>query len=395
MSALAVGSYEFLAPGQIVFGWGRRGELGPLAATLGRRAFLITGSRTLSSSGVTADLLASLASNQVEAIELAQVATEPTIEDVDDAAARIRGHKPRAGDLVIGIGGGSAIDMAKAVAAMATNTHGASVRDFLEGVGRGLKLQARPLPVIALPTTAGTGAEATKNAVISVDNPAVKKSLRDNGMLPAAVIVDPELTVSLPASVTAATGMDAITQLIESFISRKARPIPQALANDGLRLALSAIEPAVFEPDAREPREAMAQAALLSGMALANSGLGMAHGVAAALGVHCGLSHGLACAIMLPIALRTNREVSCKQLAHLSHAALLAGDVPARAAVEALIDRIDDLCARIRVPRKLSEVGVRAEQIPDLVRDSRGNSMDGNPRPLSDRELAEILHAHL
>jgi alcohol dehydrogenase class IV len=395
MSSTGVSSYEWVAPRRIVFGWGRRSEIGALAAALGQRAFLVLGSRTLKRTGAVSELRHLLSQQGVEVIELATITEEPTVAHVDAAAAHVRGATPRGGDFLLAFGGGSAIDLAKAVAALATNTLGASVRDYLEGIGRGLKLLAPPLPIMALPTTAGTGSEATKNAVISVDSPGVKKSLRDDRLMPEVVLVDPELTVSLPAPVTAQTGMDAITQLIESYISRKARPIPRALAAEGLRLALGAIVEAFDNGRSRPAREAMAHAALLSGMALANSGLGMAHGVAAALGVHCGVRHGLACATMLPVALAANREVCETDLAELARAAHIVGDVPESAAANALIVRIDEICRHLQMPERLAQIGVRAEQVPSLVRDSRGNSMDGNPRTLSDVELSELLVARL
>jgi alcohol dehydrogenase class IV len=259
---------------------------------------------------------------------------------------------------VVAIGGGSAIDLAKACAAMATNP-APSVVDFLEGVGRGLKIVAGPLPVIALPTTAGTGSEATKNAVISSYDPP-----------------------------SAHSGLDAVTQLIESYISRRAQPIPQALAIDGLRLAVPALMGAIERPAGRPAREAMAHAALLSGMALANSGLGMAHGVAAALGVHCRVPHGLACGFMLPIALRANRPVSADRYAELAAAIGLGGS---GSAADAFVGRIEQLCRDVGLPTRLADLGVRREQLPDIVRSSRGNSMDGNPRPISDEELAGLL----
>jgi alcohol dehydrogenase class IV len=395
MNSQYPGSYDFLAPERIVFGWGRWREVGPLAARLGTRAFVVAGSRTLEKAGIVNELDKVLGKHRVETVKLATVRGEPTVAEVDRLSKACREQMPRAGDLVLALGGGSAIDLAKAVAALATNTEGPSVRDYLEGVGSGLALGSRPLPVIAMPTTAGTGSEATKNAVISVDSPSVKKSLRDDGMMPRVVIVDPELAVSLPADITAQTGMDAITQLIESYISRKAKPIPRALAVHGLRMALTAIVEAVNDGTSRGPREAMAQAALMSGMALANSGLGMAHGVAAALGVHCGMAHGLACAVMLPVALAANRQVSQRDLAELARAAMDVGDVSDERAADMLIERIDEIAGEIGVPRRLSAVGVRGEQIASLVRDSRGNSMDGNPRSLSDEELTAILQARL
>lgn len=388
---MPLSSYDFLAPSRIVFGWGRWREVGPIAAGLGRRAWIVVGSRSLEAAGIVAELHAVLRECGVEPIPLARSQGEPTVADVDEAAMRIRSQGVREGDLMLALGGGSAIDLAKAIAALASNTAGDTVRDYLEGVGRGLKLDTQPLPIIALPTTAGTGSEATKNAVISVTSPSVKKSLRSNDLIPRAVIVDPQLAVSLPASTTAHTGMDAITQLVESYISRRAKPIPQALAAHGLCLALPAIVEAVEDGGSRPAREAMAHAALLSGMALANSGLGLAHGVAAALGVHCNVPHGLACAVMLPAALRANRTIAQTQLAELAVAAGLVTNAPPAAAADTLLERIDDISRRIGIPRTLSELGVRREQVPALVCDSRGNSMDGNPRTLTDDELTDLI----
>lgn len=395
MPATSVSSFDFLAPHKILFGWGRWPEIGPVAAALGSRAFLVVGSRKLAAGGFVARLQATLAECRVESVLLVTVSGEPNVADVDQAVALVRQQRVRAGDLMIAIGGGSAIDMAKAVAALATNTAGRSVKDYLEGVGHGLQITAAPLPLVAMPTTGGTGSEATKNAVIACDDPPCKKSLRSDLMMARAVVVDPQLSVSVDPKTTAHTGMDAITQLIESYISRKARPIPQALAARGLPLALGAIVEAVENGASRPAREAMAYAALLSGMALANSGLGMAHGVAAALGVHCRVPHGLACATMLPVALAVNRPVCQRQLAELAEAAGLARGLDESAAADALLERIEQICSRIGVPRRLAELGVTAKHVPGLVRDARGNSMDGNPRGLSDQELTQILEAHL
>jgi alcohol dehydrogenase class IV len=384
--------YEFSAPRRIVFGWGRRREVGSLARGLGSRAFVVCGSEALVSSGVLGQIVEALNAEGVESIALETIEHEPEVQDVDRVAAMVRGHKPRPGDFVLAVGGGAAMDLGKAVAAMATNDQSPTVQDYLENVGRDLKLVHDPLPVLALPTTAGTGAEATRNAVISSYDPPFKKSLRSEKIMPRIALVDPELTVTVPPAVTAASGMDAITQLIESFLSRKAQPIPQALALEGLTKAVPAIAEAVENGRCRPAREAMAHAALISGMCLANSGLGMAHGVAAALGVHCRVPHGVACAVMLPAALRANRGVRRAELARLAH--LLFGESSFRSlddAVDHLIEAISSLCDRVGVPRRLSQIGVRADQIPAIVRDSRGSSMSGNPRDLSDEELTEIL----
>ena len=388
-------AYDFLAPPRIVFGWGRRAEVGRLVRELGRRAFLICGSRALEAAGAMDDIRALLRASGVEVIDAAAIHREPLVEDVDRAAALLRGRGAGPGDVVVAVGGGSALDLGKAAAALTTNCQGASVLEYLEGIGRGLAIIEPPLPLIALPTTAGTGSEATKNAVISSLDPAFKKSLRDDRMVARVALVDPELTVGLPAETTAWTGMDAVTQLIESYITRNARPLPQTLALAGLRLAVPALPAAASDGRDRAAREAMAHAALLSGMALANSGLGLAHGVAAALGVHCGLPHGLACAAMLPAAMRVNRPVRQTEFAALAPALTGRSWPNESAAADAAVEAVDALCRRLNVPAKLSALGVRPEQLPALVRSSRGNSMNGNPRDVSDDELTRLLEEML
>lgn len=386
-------AYDFLAPARIHFGWGRRAELGALAQPLGRRAFVVVGSRTLHKNGTWDELERSLHAAGIQAIVTwIGIEREPAVADVDHLVATLHQHQAGVGDFVIALGGGSAIDLAKAAAALVTNRHGGSVRDFLEGVGAGLQIIEAPLPLLAMPTTGGTGAEATKNAVISVLDPPVKKSIRSPLMVPRIVLIDPELAVSVPPETTAWTGMDAITQCIEAYLCRFARPIPQAMAVEGLRQALPWLREAVRDGSSRPAREALAQAALLSGMALANSGLGLAHGVAAALGVHANVPHGLACAMMLPVALRVNRAVAEAPLAELARQTLGA---TGPSAPDTFLDHIDRLCTDLNVPRRLTQLGVQPGQLDDLVRGSHGNSMNGNPRPLDDAELRRILEERL
>jgi len=387
--------YDFLAPPRIVFGWGRRREAGTIAASLGRRAFVIHGSRTLFTKGILPEIVDSLEKAGVTVVSAGHVYEEPQVADVDRIVELLRREHAAPGDLLLAVGGGSAIDLAKAAGAIAPQPGHASVIDYLEGVGKGLSLTQAPLPLLAMPTTAGTGTEATKNAVISSYDPPFKKSLRSDLMVPRAVLVDPELSVSVPPATTAHTGMDAITQLIESYITRKPRPLAQALAMEGLAKAAPALLEAYRDGSSRPAREAMSHAALLSGMALANSGLGMAHGVAAALGVHCRVRHGLACAVMLPAALRVNRTAREPELARIGE--ILTGRTwPNTAcAADAALVAIDDLCQAVGIPRRLSELGVTREVLPALVAGSRGNSMNGNPRDVSDQELIEILEGML
>ena len=386
--------YELWMPRQVVFGWGRRSEVGPRAATLGRRVFVVCGSRSLRARGVLDAMEASLSAAGLTVFDLGTISREPEVEDVDAMVGRLRDlGGGQLGDVVLAIGGGAALDLGKAVSALATNPHSDTVRDFLEGVGRGLQITERPLPLIAMPTTSGTGSEATKNAVISSRTEKFKKSLRSDWMIPAIALIDPELTVTCPRSTTAWSGMDAITQLIESLITPKSTPITRALCWEGLRSAIPWLKRACDEPDCRPAREALSHAAFLSGVTLANAGLGMAHGVAAALGVHCNVPHGLACATLLPTALRVNRshcEATLAEMAPLFGPR--TGATPAVAA-EFTIDSITELSRDLGVPKRLRDLGVRQDQLAELVPASRGNSMNGNPRPLSDAELRDILEA--
>lgn len=403
-------NYDLVAPRKILFGPGRRSTVASEVQQLGRRCFLVSGSRTLERNGQLAALVDQLRGACIETLHVATQSREPLVEDVDALVTEIKRQGVRAGDVVLGIGGGSAIDLAKAVAALVTNPDGETVTDYLEGVGRGLKIVQAPLPCIALPTTSGTGAEATKNSVISSVSPAFKKSLRSDLMVPSVVIVDPELTLGLSPSTTATTGMDAITQLIESYVSKRAKPIPQALCLDGLQFALPAIITAAEHPDDLEARTAMSHAALLSGLALANSGLGLAHGVAAALGVTANVPHGLACAVMLPTAMRVNQCVVPDRfvtLGRVMRAAVVRCDAshPLQRWHQDGAGSLDDcayavamiefLCERLRIPQTLGTLGISESQIADLAAGSRGNSLDGNPGEVSQPQLIALLQAML
>ena len=386
-------AYEFIGPGRILFGWGRRRELAAAVAGWGRRALVLCGSRTLARSGLLEEMLAPLRQAGVN-VELDMAPPrEPEVADVDRLVSEWQSRGVGAGDFVVAIGGGSTLDLGKACATMATNGQGRSVVEFLEGVGTGRQITQAPLPLVALPTTAGTGSEATKNAVISSYSPTFKKSLRSPLMLPRLALVDPELTCSLPPDITAATGLDALTQLIESYISRRAQPLPQALALSGLTGFPQALRTAYHNPTDRPSRERLAHGALLSGLALANSGLGLAHGVAAGLGVLHRVPHGVACAMMLPVALRVNAEVCEVTLSRVCET--LTGETgrSARESIALGIALIEELLVELQVPRRLREFGVTPTDLPALVQASRGNSLAGNPRLLTDAELLSVLES--
>lgn len=392
-SNLQPSPFEFAAPTRIVFGWGRGHELAERIDRSVRRVFVVSGSRTLERSS-TAQVLTQLAASGREVVHLARIDHEPQVADVDAAVAELHKHRPSSADALLAIGGGAVLDLGKAVAALALSREGASVVEYLEGVGSGLQLTGEQLALLAMPTTAGTGSEVTKNAVISSTSPPFKKSLRSPKMVAALALVDPELTVSCPAHVTAQSGMDAITQLIESFVSVRATPVSRAVCIAGLQGSLDALRRAVQDGNDRAAREQMSLAALLSGLALSNSGLGLAHGVAAALGVHCGVAHGLACAVLLPMAIEVNRHVAGQRLAESAELLLQRKFAAPQDAVEALLAELNRLYEAWRIPRRLREIGVASDQLPDIVDSSYGNSMSGNPLALAPQALSEILAAH-
>ena len=389
---MTIPSYDFLTPARIVFGWGRRSGIGPLAASLGNRAFIVGGPRTLERSGVLRALIESLNASGVEALKVGGISHEPEVADVDRLTAAVRSNQLQTSDLVIGVGGGSAIDLAKAVAAMATQRESTTVADYLEGVGRGLAIVEPPLPMLAVPTTAGTGSEATKNAVISSYDPPFKKSLRSDRMVPRIVLVDPELSSSMPAEVTAHCGMDAITQLIESYISSCAKLIPQALAIQGLQLALPAIQEAVTNGNSR-PARSHGTCGTIVRHGASQFGLGGSTRRGRGARAHCRVPHGLACAVMLPVALDLNRDVAKTQLAELERATSMnEQDEPNDdRAADQFIERIVTITQALGIPSHLRDLGVAQNQIANLVEGSHGNSLAGNPREITDAELHEVL----
>jgi alcohol dehydrogenase class IV len=300
--------------------------------------------------------------------------------------------------MVIGIGGGSVLDTAKAAAALAANPGGAL--DYMEVVGAGRPLERPALPVVALPTTAGTGSEVTRNAVVAAPEQAAKASIRHPSLLPRLALVDSTLTHDLPRGITASSGLDALTQLIEPYVSRRAQPIADGLCLEGLARAAWALRRAYHQPGDAEAREAMATASLLSGLALANAGLGVIHGIAAPL---CGAfpaPHGAACAALLPHGTAVNiralrrRDPEGQALARYARAAeMLLGR--GGASPEDLVAWLGELVAELGIP-PLRAYGLTAAQIPDLAAQAaRASSTRANPLDLEAGELAEAIEAAL
>jgi alcohol dehydrogenase class IV len=357
------------APQKIIFGAGTFAQLDVLLPERagGRSVFIVAGR------AVAARAAAWRCTREI----FTSVDREPTVALVDAAAAQARKLQP---GLVVSLGGGSVMDCAKAVAALAVNP--GSARDYLEGVGARTALEQPPLPHIAVPTTAGTGAEATRNAVIAVPERGVKKSMRFDGMLPAVALLDPELTLTVPRAATAAGGLDTLTQLIEVCISKERKPAVTALALQGLRLVREALPVCCAEPRNLAARSAMALASFLSGVGLGNAGLALAHGIAAALGALHGMAHGWACGLLLPATLRYNRPACAPELA-AALAAFLNQDAPNGSTIETGIAEIETLQRQLGVPADLRHLRLDAVALHKLAAAALGSSMSKNPIPMT------------
>ena len=417
---------------RIVFGAGRAGELGKAVREFGRRALVVVRGPGFTDTMDWTRLLVALETAGVE-VTLESVSGEPSPTLIDEIVARHRGSGPGSGpasgpgsgpgpaahvgpaapEVVVGIGGGSVLDTAKAIAGLLIP--GNSVMDHLEGVGPELPYLGPSVPFVAVPTTAGTGSEATKNAVVSVRGAGgFKKSFRDEQLVARVAIVDPDLLASCPPELIAGNGMDALSQLLESYVSMRANPITDALALSGLACVREGLatwfEEVAAGRGAAGPRsvaatarERMAYAALCSGICLAQAGLGSVHGLASPLGAQYPIPHGVACGATLVAATRVNiaaleaRDPGSVALSRYAAVGWLftgragANDAEARAA---LVPALEQLTARLGVPR-LSVFGITESSIPALVADSHGSSMKTNPIPLTDDEIASILRASL
>jgi alcohol dehydrogenase class IV len=381
-------TFEFLTAPRLKFGAGAFDEVGSMVREWGRRAVVVSGRSPERAARVVERL------DEVDIWSCTfAVQTEPDVELVLRGALLARDV---GADLIVGIGGGSALDAAKAIAALATNR--GDPLDYLEVVGRGQPLAAPPLPIVAIPTTAGTGSEVTKNAVLTVIDRRVKVSLRSPLMLPRLAIVDPLLTVDLPPALTASTGLDALTQLIEPYLSSRANAITDAICLEGLPRAARSLRRAVENGSDLEARTEMAFASVAGGMALANAGLGAVHGFAGALGGLLGAPHGALCAALLPGVLAANlRALTLRAPSHPARSRfealgpLLTGQSTASAS-EALrwVEALVEACG---IP-SLRTYGLTSADTPRVIEQAvQSSSMKGNPIMLTTDELAEILTA--
>jgi alcohol dehydrogenase class IV len=377
--------FEFATATRIVFGEGTAATLPDLARTLGTRPMVVTGASRERTDAIVSALTA----------ELFSVSGEPTIDLVREGAQRIRDVGC---DLVISVGGGSVIDTGKAISALATN--GGEPLEFLEVIGNGRGITIPPLPFIAVPTTAGTGSEVTRNAVLGSSEHCVKASLRSPLMLPRVAVIDPELTYSLSPAITAYTGLDALTQLIEPYVSSRANPLVDAICVEGVRRVAGALRRAYHDGMDRDARRDMAVASLFGGLALANAGLGVVHGFASPLGGQCKAPHGALCAALLPDGMAAN--VAALRARAPQHPALERYTTIARLLTDRSDARLDDgidwisaLCTELKIPG-LRAWGIGELDLPRLVDKAAGaSSMQANPLSLTEEELTAVLSAAL
>ena len=378
--------FEFTTAGRIVFGSGTIKEIPSLAEAFGRKALLVTGSNFERVSG----LINLLKEKQISPF-IFSVSGEPSTEIVTLGTAIAREKKC---EFVISAGGGSVIDTGKAISAMMTSD--GHILDYLEVIGKGKALRKIPAPFIAIPTTAGTGSEVTKNAVLFSQEHKVKVSLRSNLMIPKIAVIDPELTLSLPPSVTATTGLDALTQLIEPYVCNSPNPIVDAICREGIKRVSLSIRKAYSNGDDLSAREDMCLASLFGGMALANAKLGAVHGFAGTLGGMFNAPHGAICARLLPAVMKFNaealndREPSSPVIGRFTEVAqILTGNMSAT--ITEGVDWIYSLCRDFAIP-SLSGYGLKEEHIESVVKQSeKASSMKGNPVLLTEHELALIL----
>ncbi|UCG08852.1 MAG: iron-containing alcohol dehydrogenase [Desulfobacterales bacterium] len=378
--------FEFATATRIIFGAGTVNDVAPLAADMGRHAIVVTGS-TINRAAALMDQL----KNQAVKITHFGVTAEPTIETVLSGIIKARSAQA---DLVMAIGGGSVIDTGKVIAALLTNE--GELMDYLEVIGNGKPLINPSAPFIAIPTTAGTGAEVTRNSVLGSAQHRVKVSMRSPLMLPRLAVVDSELTHSMPPNITASTGLDAFTQLQEAFVSNMANPMIDGICREGMRRAAGALQRAYEDGDDRAAREDMCLASLFGGLALANVKLGAVHGIAGPLGGMFVAAHGAICAQLLAYVMEANihalhlRAPDSPALARYDEVAriLTAGN---SAIAEDAIAWVQSLCAKLNIA-PLAQYGLKESDFATVIEKSqKASSMQGNPIKLTDDELAEIL----
>ena len=371
-------------PPRIFFGPGQRREIPDLLGASGNRVLLLTGNAWFDSSPFRPEIVSLLSDHDLT--HLRCPSGEPAAERFSNLLGQAREARP---DWIVAIGGGSVLDTAKALSGLIPRKE--KIEDFLEGVSDKPSVITAPgVPWIAVPTTSGTGAEVTKNAVINSRALGVKRSLRSPYLLSACAVVDPELTLSLPLSTTGTAGMDALTQLIESFVSKKAQPIPRSLIRGAFPGMLGALSRLAGEPNDLGARTDAAYGSLVSGLALANSGLGAAHGFASGLGGLADVPHGLICAVFIRPVLKANADFIREEIATLMQGLPGNGEEDP---VERLIGEISGISRSFGLPDRFTSHTIDPHSVEEIARRSSGSSMSGNPRELSVEERIRIIES--
>ncbi len=377
--------FEFATANRIIFGAGTLRQAGEIAADMGTRAFVVTGRHVERA----APLLELLDAKHLP-YDTFSVAGEPTTDIASQGAQQAR---ETGADLVIGFGGGSPLDTGKAIAALLTN--GGDPLDYLEVIGKGQPITKAAAPYLAIPTTAGPGTEVTRNAVLKSPEHNVKVSMRSPLLLPQVALLDPELTYSLPPDVTASTGLDALTQVLEAYVSNKANPMTDAICREGLNRAARSLRTACQHGDDTAAREDMCLTSLFGGLALANAKLGAVHGFAGPAGGMFPIPHGVVCARLLPFVMDRNvqalqtRLPESEALTRYNEIAQILTGNPSASSHDG-VEWVQELCEVLQVP-PLSNYGMTAEDIPVLVeKAAKASSMKGNPIVLTNDELREI-----
>lgn len=383
--------FDFTTTPNIIFGIGKFAMLTKLINQYGKKALLITGKSSFENSEWKQKLYTELKNARIN-FKTVQIENEPSPTDIDQAVSTHRQWKP---NIVVGIGGGSVIDAGKAISAMLK--HELPIINYLEDVGT-KKTNGNKVALIAVPTTSGTGSEATKNAVITISGKnGFKKSLRHNNYVPNIALIDPLLTLNCPSKITIASGMDAFTQLLESYLSINSNPITDALALDGIARIASNIKIVYAQGNNIEARTNMSYAALLSGITLANAGLGVVHGFAQPLGSLFNLPHGVVCGTLMGatnrITVKRIRENNnTKAIEKYHNAAIAAGfNFPEKKAIDKFIDFIDELTNRFELPC-LSQYGIRTSHFETIISNT---GLKYHPEKLSHNDLYEILKMRL
>ena len=370
-------------PRKLIFGSGRISEAGELATTLGEKALIVIGGGSVIQSGALHRLQDSLSSAGISYAVFSGVPAEPPLRSVDEGRTALR---DASADLVIGLGGGSVIDVAKAIGALANED--APTAAYHRGER---KITAPGVPIIAIPTTAGTGAEVTPNSVLTDPDRGVKASLRGGDLMPTIALVDPELTVSCPPWQTAYSGLDAIVQALESYVSKGANPYSDALALRAFELMAPALRIAVEDGENLPAREAMALGATMAGMALACARLGLVHGLAHPLGHICGVPHGMMCAMLMPTVMEFNLPVAAAKYATAARAIGLDGPDD-QAAARALIDWFRELNSDLKISRPLDTYGLTPAHYETIIDQALASgSTRHNPRDVTAEDLRGML----